>query len=50
MSLDSLAQLYGCTPQSIKEIEAREIQGGLSIGILYKMAKLFNKKFEYRFK
>jgi DNA-binding XRE family transcriptional regulator len=50
MSLDSLAQLYGCTPQSIKEIELREIQGRLTIGILYKMARLFNKKFEYRFK
>lgn len=50
MSLDSLGQLYGCTPQSIKEIETREMQGRLTLSILYKMAKLFNKKFEYRFK
>ena len=49
MSLDSLGQMYGCTAQSIKEIEQREMQGKLTLGILYKMAKLFNKKFEYRF-
>jgi transcriptional regulator with XRE-family HTH domain len=49
MSLDALGQMYGCTAQSIKEIEEREMQGKLTLGILYKMAKLFNKKFEYRF-
>jgi DNA-binding XRE family transcriptional regulator len=49
MSLDALGQMYGCTAQSIKEIEQREMQGKLTLGILYKMAKLFNKKFEYRF-
>ena len=49
MSLDTLAQMYGCTAQSIKEIEQREMQGSLTLGRLYKVAKLFNKKFEYRF-
>lgn len=49
MSLDTLAQMYGCTAQSIKEIEQREMQGSLTLGRLYKIAKLFNKKFEYRF-
>jgi DNA-binding XRE family transcriptional regulator len=50
MSLDTLGEMYGCTAQSMHEIEKREIQGTLTLGILYKMAKLFNKKFEYRFK
>lgn len=49
MSLNSLAELYGCTSQSIYEIEKREIQGSITLNVLYKMAKLFNKKFEYRF-
>lgn len=49
MSLDTLAQMYGCTVQSMSEIETREKQGKLTLGILYKIAKLFNKKFEYRF-
>jgi hypothetical protein len=50
MSLETLGDMYGCTAQSVREIEQREIQGSLTLGILYKMAKLFNKKFEYRFK
>jgi DNA-binding XRE family transcriptional regulator len=49
MSLDTLSDMYGCTPQSMHEIEKREMQGSLTLGILYKIAKLFNKKFEYRF-
>ena len=49
MSLDTLSQMYGCTVQSMSEIETRERQGKLTLGILYKIAKLFNKKFEYRF-
>jgi DNA-binding XRE family transcriptional regulator len=49
MSLDTLSDMYGCTPQSMYEIEKREMQGSLTLGILYKIAKLFNKKFEYRF-
>ena len=49
MSLDTLSQMYGCTVQSMSEIETRESQGKLTLGILYKIAKLFNKKFEYRF-
>jgi len=49
MSLDTLSDMYGCTPQSMHEIERREMQGSLTLGILYKIAKLFNKKFEYRF-
>tara|TARA_R110000772_G_scaffold238624_1_gene350604 strand:- start:123 stop:596 length:474 start_codon:yes stop_codon:yes gene_type:complete len=49
MSLNTLGEMYGCTAQSIKEIEQREMQGRLTLGILYKIAKLFNKKFEYRF-
>jgi hypothetical protein len=31
------------------EIETREVQGTITLKILYKMAKVFNKKFEYRF-
>ena len=50
MSLDTLAKMYGCTAQSMCEIEIRERQGRLTLSILYKIAKLFNKKFEYRFK
>ena len=50
MSLDTLAKMYGCTAQSMIEIENRERQGRLTLSILYKIAKLFNKKFEYRFK
>ena len=49
MSLDTLAQMYGCTVQSMSEIETTERQGKLTLGILYKIARLFNKKFEYRF-
>ena len=49
MSLDTLSQMYGCTVQSMSEIETRERQVKLTLGILYKIAKLFNKKFEYRF-
>jgi DNA-binding XRE family transcriptional regulator len=49
MSLNTLGQMYGCTAQSMQEIEQREMQGRLTLGILYKIAKLFNKKFEYRF-
>jgi len=50
MSLDTLAKMYGCTAPSMNEIETRERQGRLTLSILYKTAKLFNKKFEYRFK
>ena len=50
MSLDTLAKMYGCTAQSMSEIETRERQGRLTLSILYKTAKLFNKTFEYRFK
>lgn len=49
MSLASLGELYGCTAQSIKEIETREINGTITINLMHKIAKLFNKKFEYRF-
>lgn len=49
MSLDTLSKMYGCTAQSMSEIETRERQGRLTLSILYKTAKLFNKKFEYRF-
>jgi DNA-binding XRE family transcriptional regulator len=49
MSLNTLSELYGCTVQSMYEIEKREMQRSISINILYKIAKIFNKKFEYRF-
>lgn len=49
MSLDTLSNLYGCTHQSMYEIEKREMQGTVTLVTLYKIAKLFNKKFEYRF-
>lgn len=49
MSLVTLAEMYGCTAQSIKEMETREMNGSITIGILHKVARLFNKKFEYRF-
>jgi DNA-binding XRE family transcriptional regulator len=49
MSLQQLGELYGCSPQSMYEIETREVQGTITLKILYKMAKVFNKKFEYRF-
>lgn len=50
LSLQQLGEMYGCTAQSMLEIEKREIQGSLTLGILHKIAKLFNKKLEYRFK
>lgn len=50
LSLEALGEMYGCTAQSMREIEQREINGSLTINILHKIAKLFNKKLEYRFK
>lgn len=50
ITLEELGEMYGCTAQSMYEIQQREVQGNLTLKILYKMAKLFNKKFEYRFK
>ena len=49
MSMAMLGELYGCSAQSIYEIEVREMQGKLTLNILHKMAKIFNKKLEYRF-
>jgi DNA-binding XRE family transcriptional regulator len=49
MPMSTLGELYGCTAQSIYEIEVREMQGKLTLNILHKMAKIFNKKLEYRF-
>lgn len=49
LSLQQVAEMYGCTAQSMHEIEQREMKGCLTISILYKMAKIYNKKFEYRF-
>lgn len=49
MSLSDLGELYGCTAQSIKEIESREVKGTITINTMHKIAKLFNKKLEYRF-
>jgi DNA-binding XRE family transcriptional regulator len=49
MSLAALSDIYGCTPQSMYDFEKREVQGALTLNVLYKIAKVFNKKFEYRF-
>lgn len=49
LSLEDLAKLYGCTKQSILDIEKREIRGNVTIRVMHKIAKLFGKKFEYRF-
>jgi hypothetical protein len=49
MSMAMLGELYGCSAQSIHEIEVREMQGTLSLNKLHKIAKIFNKKLEYRF-
>ena len=49
MPMATLGELYGCSAQSIHEIEVREMQGKLTLNILHKMAKIFNKKLEYRF-
>ena len=49
MSLAALSDIYGCTPQSMYDFERREVQGSLTLNVLYKIAKVFNKKFEYRF-
>ena len=49
MTLHKAADLYGCTIQSMSEIEKREIKGTLTLSVLYKIAKIYNKKFEYRF-
>ena len=49
MPMATLGELYGCSAQSIYEIEVREMQGKLTLNILHKMAKIFNKKLEYRF-
>ena len=50
MSLEALGKMYGCTAQSMYEIQQREVNGTLTLKTMYKIAKLFNKKFEYRFK
>jgi DNA-binding XRE family transcriptional regulator len=47
--LEDLAELYGCTRQSILDIEKREINGNVSIRVMHKIAKALGKKFEYRF-
>ena len=49
LSLEHVANLYGCTPQSMYDIEKREVQGKVTLSTLYKIAKIYNKKFEYRF-
>jgi hypothetical protein len=49
MSMVVLGELYGCSAQSIHEMEVREMQGTLTLNKLHKIAKIFNKKLEYRF-
>jgi DNA-binding XRE family transcriptional regulator len=49
LSLEHVASLYGCTPQSMYDIEKREVQGKVTLSTLYKIAKIYNKEFEYRF-
>ena len=49
LSLEDLAELYGCTKQGMLDIEKREIKGNITIRVMHKIAKLFGKKFEYRF-
>jgi DNA-binding XRE family transcriptional regulator len=49
LSLEEFAQMYGTTKQSILDIETREVQGRVTLNTLYKVAKVLNKKLEYRF-
>lgn len=49
LSLQDLAELYGSTKQAIIDMENREIKGNITIKVMHKIARLFGKKFEYRF-
>lgn len=49
LTLDDLAQQYGCTKQGFLDIEKREVQGRITLQVMHKIGKCFNKRFEYRF-
>ncbi|MBN1251203.1 MAG: mobile mystery protein A [Bacteroidales bacterium] len=49
MSLRQLGKRMGITPQSVKEIEEREKNGTVSIGILKQVGKALDMKFVYGF-
>jgi predicted DNA-binding mobile mystery protein A len=49
MSLRQLGSRMGITPQSVKEIEKREIDGTVSLKVLRQFGKAINLKFVYGF-
>jgi predicted DNA-binding mobile mystery protein A len=49
MSLRQLGSRMGITPQSVKEIEKREIEGTVSLKVLRQFGKAINLKFVYGF-
>jgi DNA-binding XRE family transcriptional regulator len=49
LSLAELSEKLNITPQSLFELETREMQGGITLNSMRKVAKAFDKKFEYRF-
>jgi predicted DNA-binding mobile mystery protein A len=49
MSLRQLGQRLSITPQSVKEIEAREKKGTVSLKVLRQVASALNMKFVYGF-
>jgi predicted DNA-binding mobile mystery protein A len=49
MSLRQLGSRMGITPQSVKEIEKREIDGTVSLRVLRQFGKAINLKFVYGF-
>jgi predicted DNA-binding mobile mystery protein A len=49
MSLRQLGQRLSITPQSVKEIEAREKSGTISLKVLRQVASALNMKFFYGF-
>ena len=49
MSLRQLGSRMGITPQSVKEIEEREIEGTISLKVLRQFGKALNLKLVYGF-
>ena len=48
-ALREVAELIGITPQSVKEIEMRELMGTVSLNVLKKYAKAMDHRLVYKF-
>lgn len=48
LSLTELSEKINMTPQALTELEKREMQGGISLNSMRKIAGGLGKKFEYR--